>query len=189
MKRSPFKTADRATSLRRSAMKSRVKKPTVEEGSKYLAACAGEGCYLRVFGVCVGRESVVPCHSNQARDGKGMGIKAKHEKTVPGCWACHAWIDQGKAAREMKFETWDRGYARWVPVRAAKMGLKEEEGAVLDSNSDAHGLANAARPKREAVCNGAFSTGYGSGDHGVQGGASQKSGSKEPLRDRRCVDS
>jgi hypothetical protein len=29
-------------------MKSRIKKPTVEEGSKYLAACRGEWCYLRV---------------------------------------------------------------------------------------------------------------------------------------------
>ncbi len=127
MKRSPFKTADRATSLRRSAMKSRVKKPTVAEGSKYLAACRGEPCFLRVFGVCIGSESVVPCHSNQSKHGKGMGLKAAHEKTVPGCAACHAWIDQGPAAREVKFSTWDRAYERWLPVRAEKMGLEVEE--------------------------------------------------------------
>lgn len=128
MKRSPFKnTADRSTGLRRAEMKRRVKKPTVEEGSKYLAACKDEACYLRVLGVCIGRNTVVPCHSNQARDGKGMGIKAKHERTVPGCQACHAWLDQGPAPREVKFRQWDVAYARWLPVRAAKMGLKEEE--------------------------------------------------------------
>ncbi len=171
MKRSAWPLADRATALRRSKLKARVKKPTVAEGSKYLAACRGEPCFLRVFGVCVGRESVVPCHSNQLRHGKGKGIKAKHEFTVPGCWACHAWIDQGKAAREEKFSTWDRGYERWVPVRAAKMGLKEEEGAVLDSNTNGYAMAHAARPQREALCRGAVSTHGGVGDAGVQAGA------------------
>ncbi|MDR5761939.1 nuclease domain-containing protein [Caballeronia sp. LZ035] len=124
--RSAWPLADRSTAQRRSTLKARVKKPTVEQGSKYLAACRGESCYLRVLGVCIGRNTVVPCHSNQARHGKGMGIKAKHEFTVPGCQACHAWIDQGPAPREAKFRQWDVGYARWEPVRAAKMGLTEE---------------------------------------------------------------
>ncbi|SAL20436.1 gp74 [Caballeronia cordobensis] len=181
MKRSPFKTADRATTLRRSAMKARVKKPTVEEGSKYLAACRDEPCYLRVFGVCVGRESVVPCHSNQLRHGKGKGIKAKHEFTVPGCWACHAWIDQGKAAREVKFSTWDRGYERWVPVRAEKMGLKEEEGAVLDSNSGGDGVALAPRPQREAVCDGAVPADADARNDGVSAGAAEDSEQRQAV--------
>ncbi|CAL8476424.1 Gp74 (plasmid) [Caballeronia sp. S22] len=172
MKRSPFKTADRATSLRRSAIKTRVKKLTIAEGSKYLAACAGEPCYLRVLGVCIGRCTVVPCHSNQSRHGKGMGIKAKHEFTVPGCQACHAWIDQGSAAREWKFRVWDLAYARWMPVRARKMGLKEEEGAVLDSNSDAYGLAHAARPQREAVRDGAVPTDADARNERVSAGTS-----------------
>ncbi|MDR5776267.1 MULTISPECIES: nuclease domain-containing protein [unclassified Caballeronia] len=129
MKRPAWPLADRSTSLRRSAMKSRVKKPTAAEGSKYLAACRGEPCYLRVAGVCIGAQTVVPAHSNQARHGKGLGIKAKHEFTVPGCMACHAWIDQGSAPRDLKFATWDRAYERWEPVRAAKMGLTEEAAA------------------------------------------------------------
>ncbi|GAB5100512.1 hypothetical protein YK56LOC_62290 [Caballeronia sp. HLA56] len=70
--------------------------------------------------------SVVTCHSNQRKHGKGMGLKAKHEFTVTGCHACHAWIDQGSAAREVKFATWDRAFARSERVRAVKMGLKEE---------------------------------------------------------------
>lgn len=120
----PFELADRKTALKRTAMKSRIKKPTVEEGSKYLAACRGEQCYLRV--VCGGEASpdiVVPCHSNQSRDGKGMGLKASHERTVPGCHWCHSWLDQGKASREERFSTWDRAYMEWTRDRESKTGL------------------------------------------------------------------
>jgi hypothetical protein len=126
MKRSEWPLADRAKSLRRSAMKSRAKKPAVAEGANYLEACRGEPCYLRVPGVCVGGRTVVPAHSNQARHGKGMGLKSKHEYTVPGCMACHAWIDQGSAARDLKFATWNRAFAQWKRVRAVKLGSEEE---------------------------------------------------------------
>lgn len=54
-----------------------------------------------------------------------MGLKAKHEFTVPGCAACHRWIDQSGAPRELKFSVWDRAYEEWEPVRARKMGLVE----------------------------------------------------------------
>jgi hypothetical protein len=124
-------TADRKTSLRRSEMKRRVKKPTVAEGSKYLAACRGEECYLLVPGVCcsVGwaHRSVVPCHSNQERHGKGGNLKADNEFTVPGCGPCHAWIDQNRVGtpRQVKFDVWDAGYDLWVPRRARKMGLQQ----------------------------------------------------------------
>ncbi len=125
---SPFNSLTRTSTLKRQkAIVKRIKKPTVAEGSKYLAACRRERCYLRVPGVCWLLDvdyTVVPCHSNQAKHGKGMGIKANHEFTVPGCRACHAWIDQGPAPRAHKFETWDRAYEAWVPVRARKMGLE-----------------------------------------------------------------
>ncbi|GJH14991.1 DUF1364 family protein [Caballeronia novacaledonica] len=185
MKRSPFKTADRATALRRSAMRARVKKPTVAEGKRFIDACRGEECYLRVPGVCCSigwsHASVVDCHSNQERHGKGGALKAKHVFTVPGCGPCHAWIDQGKAAREVKFATWDRAYERWLPVRARKMGLKEEEGAVLDSNSDAHGLAHAARPQREEVCLGTVPTDGGVGNDGVSAGSAEGAEQRSAL--------
>lgn len=121
-----YATLSRGTGIARASkpMKRTSRKPTVAEGSKYLAACRGESCYLRVPGVCLfSSVTVVPCHSNQSKHGKGLGIKAAHEFTVPGCMACHAWIDQGPATRELKFSTWDCGYALWLPVRAAKMGL------------------------------------------------------------------
>lgn len=107
-----------------SKLKSVRRKPTVAEGSKYLAACRGEPCYLRVAGVCCDRiDTVVPCHSNQSKHGKGMGIKASHEFTVPGCLTCHAWLDQGAAPRATKVLTYDAALEAWVPVRAVKMGL------------------------------------------------------------------
>ncbi len=110
---------------RKTAMKRRPKRPTVAEGSKYLAACRGEPCYLRVPHVCPcnpNDETVVPCHDNSLAAGKGMGIKASHERTVPGCYWCHAWLDQGKAERWQKADAFLLAFVEWVPVRARKMG-------------------------------------------------------------------
>jgi hypothetical protein len=124
------KQLDRNTQIaRRTAMKSRPKRPTVAEGSKYLAACRGEPCFLRMRGCLGGGDTVVPCHSNQAKHGKGMGIKAKHEFTVPGCANCHALIDQGPGLCEHKFAAWDVAFEAWAPIRARKMGLEMQEAA------------------------------------------------------------
>jgi hypothetical protein len=115
----------RTSTLKRSGpIKTRRKRPTVAEGSKLIDACRGEQCYLRVAGICCGdTATVVPCHSNQARHGKGMGLKAAHEFTVPGCWRCHSWLDQGPASRETKAAVFDAALAAWQPARAEKMGV------------------------------------------------------------------
>ncbi|SDI65010.1 Protein of unknown function [Paraburkholderia steynii] len=120
-----YATLTRATPMKSTcSVKVKRKRVTKAEGSDYLAACRGESCYLRVPGVCCGRiDTVVPCHSNQSKHGKGMGIKAKHEFTVPGCLTCHAWLDQGDAPRETKVLRFDAALDAWVPVRAEKMGM------------------------------------------------------------------
>jgi hypothetical protein len=137
MKRTGFKTkpgspfsslANAKTTLKRTEMKKRAKrKPTVAEGSKYLAACRGEPCYLNVL--CARSDwadpTVVPCHDNRLSSGKGMGLKAHHSRTLPGCMLCHAWLDQGAAPRAIKFDVFDRGFERWEPIRDAKMGMTE----------------------------------------------------------------
>jgi len=122
----PWAGLSRGKPLSRSApMKSRRKRVTKADGGDYLAACRGEECYLRVSGVCCfRRETVAPCHDNRLSAGKGMGLKSSHERTVPGCWTCHRWLDQGPAPREEKFATFDRGFARWAPVRAAKLASR-----------------------------------------------------------------
>jgi hypothetical protein len=132
-KSSPVESKDWRAELRanpkRSSLKSKPKRPTVAEGSKYLAACRGEPCFLNVL--CDASDwadpRVVPCHDNRLSAGKGMGLKASHERTLPGCFVCHQWLDQGPAPRAEKFAAFDRGFARWVPLRARKMGLVEQQ--------------------------------------------------------------
>lgn len=130
MSRGSWKTSPTAATLKqRTTMKRRVKKPTVAEGSKYLASCQNEPCYLRVPGICrrnPNDETVVPCHENSLAAGKGMGLKSNHARTVPGCFWCHSWLDQGAATREKKQVTFSQAFLEWSPVRARKMGTTEE---------------------------------------------------------------
>lgn len=103
-------------------MKARSKtnaRPRPKTGEAEL--CRGQPCYLLIAGVCVGgTETTVPCHSNASIHGKGRGIKAHDVYTVPGCWRCHAVLDQGaQFSRDEKFAIWDAAYARWAPVRDA----------------------------------------------------------------------
>lgn len=81
--------------------------------------CHGRECYLRIPGVCRNRsDTVVPAHSNQLKHGKGRGIKAKDEFTVPACYWCHAELDQGKnLSKQERRHYWDDAYERWLPDR------------------------------------------------------------------------
>ena len=81
--------------------------------------CKDEPCYLQVPGVCIGgTETTVPCHSNQLADGHGMGIKAHSHRTVPGCSACHKFIDQQRRdGREEATRIFEDAYRRWDLAR------------------------------------------------------------------------
>ena len=106
-------------------MKRRYKPAAARENREYALACYGEPCYLRIV-PCAKRDTVVPCHSNQAIHGKGAGIKADDLYTVPGCMHCHYELDQGKnLSREQRKEAWDRAYARWKIARIAKMSCND----------------------------------------------------------------
>ncbi|ESH90770.1 hypothetical protein B551_0222630 [Cupriavidus sp. HPC(L)] len=96
--------------------------------------CHGQQCYLRIPGVCRNDPAtVVPAHSNQLRDGKGKGLKANDRMTVPGCFWCHAELDQGKRlTKEQRRELWDRAYDRWAAYRQKQYGVpaaRQEEAA------------------------------------------------------------
>lgn len=129
----PFALADRKTALRRTEIKKRIRKPTVAEGKRFIDACRGEECYLRVPGVCCSigwsHESVVDCHSNQMRHGKAGALKAENRYTVPGCAPCHKWIDQNTVGtpKQEKFDVWDRAYEEWEQVRNRKMGIQDAD--------------------------------------------------------------
>lgn len=89
------------------------------DGIDYLALCRGQECFLMLPMVRFhDRATVVPCHSNQSRHGKGMGIKASDVFTVPGCFECHFQIDQGKAmTKDERFAAWDKAFDRWKGYR------------------------------------------------------------------------
>lgn len=59
----------------------------------------GQECALQIPGVCNrDPETVVLCHSNYLKDGKGMGLKAPDTAAAFGCSACHDVLD-GRAPR------------------------------------------------------------------------------------------
>ena len=61
---------------------------------------------------------VVAAHSNQLRDGKGMGIKAHDYRIAFLCHTCHTHVDQGhewaKAVRLENWETAHRATVGWL---------------------------------------------------------------------------
>jgi hypothetical protein len=60
---------------------------------------------------------VVSMHSNQGRDGKGMGIKASDAMIAFGCYDCHMTIDHGSAPIEIRTAMWEdahRATMRWL---------------------------------------------------------------------------
>lgn len=59
--------------------------------------------------------TVVAAHSNQQRDGKGMGNKAHDYRVAYMCHRCHADIDQGSAwDKRSKAEVWEIAHRRTV---------------------------------------------------------------------------
>lgn len=81
------------------------------------AAARGQRCTLRLPFVCNGNpETTVLCHSNNGRDGKGMGIKASDDRAAFCCSACHDVLD-GRArrphgvTREILLEEFERAVA------------------------------------------------------------------------------
>jgi heterodisulfide reductase subunit B len=115
MRNSTFK-AKQSKPMKRTAWKKKAKKKRDGHDKGMLEACRGQECYLKIPKVCMGLagiSTVVPAHSNQQKHGKGMGLKARDEFTVPACMTCHAWIDQGSADKQVKFGHWDSAFSKW----------------------------------------------------------------------------
>lgn len=119
--------------IRRSPLKRGTPKKRTGHDKAMLTAVKGELCYLRIPSICIGGlATVVPCHSNQNRHGKGMGLKARDEFTVPGCMACHFAIDQSKQfSKQEKFAFWDSAFEAWEPVREMKLTAKNNPATAL----------------------------------------------------------
>lgn len=63
----------------------------------------------------VNQGDVVAAHSNQLRDGKGMGQKAHDFRVAYLCSACHRELDQGKSmSKQEKLEFWEEAHRKSV---------------------------------------------------------------------------
>jgi len=62
-------------------------------------------------------------HSNSTKHGKGRGIKADDQFTVPLCYACHSQFDQFKLGSREESE---RLFDQWL-VKAELMLSKQDE--------------------------------------------------------------
>jgi len=57
--------------------------------------------------------TIVACHSNQSKHGKGMGIKAPDSLVVALCHTCHYELDNGKKlSKQERRHLWDQAYIK-----------------------------------------------------------------------------
>ena len=66
---------------------------------------------------CVRCQAPAPsqaCHANWGQFGKGMGIKADDEYTIPLCHVCHRWLDQYQELDRDEAREWFLGKLAFV---------------------------------------------------------------------------
>jgi hypothetical protein len=72
---------------------------------KLLRAVASLPCQL-----CGLDGSTQASHSNQSRDGRGIGYKTHDYRLAALCFKCHYDIDYGNESREVKLDMWERAH-------------------------------------------------------------------------------
>jgi hypothetical protein len=87
MKRSPL---NRKSALKAGTKRLRSRGPKM---TPIRASAKGEDCTINLPGCNYNPETVVLCHSNLLKDGKGMGLKAPDTRAAYGCCACHDVLD------------------------------------------------------------------------------------------------
>jgi len=79
--------------------------------SKLLKLADGAPCMM----CSIQDGTVVSAHSNQLRDGKGTGIKAKDYRVAFLCRLHHEMIDNGKdLSREERINLWEEAHRRTI---------------------------------------------------------------------------
>lgn len=63
-------------------------------------------------------------HSNSGKHGKGKGIKASDEFTVPLCAICHGLFDQFNLGTRQESEAM---FERWLEKTERMLNLKDDE--------------------------------------------------------------
>lgn len=73
-----------------------------------LEACRSMACQH-----CGARDgTVVAAHSNQAKHGKGRGIKASDQFVAALCFRCHQEVDQGQMDKATRLAIWDAAHEK-----------------------------------------------------------------------------
>lgn len=101
--------------------------------SKIRQSANGEGCTLRLPGVCKPEPgNVVWAHSNRGEHGKGGGMKADDEWGAYACYWCHCVYDrQHKRPAGMTLEFVEGEFARAMAESRTKLRKK----GLLDSST------------------------------------------------------
>lgn len=69
--------------------------------------------------------AIEPAHSNQQRDGKGLGIKAHDFRVAALCHSSHALLDQGKSlSKEERVTAFDEAHRRTIGLLFLRGFLK-----------------------------------------------------------------
>jgi len=120
----PLRRVERAGVIMRVSASVAARPKTEQRRNPHLLAMArGRYCLLRVPGVCIGgTETTVACHSNLSIHGKAGARKANDEYHVPGCFACHRWLDQGPADGVLKAMTFMQAHIEQVGYWRALVG-------------------------------------------------------------------
>ena len=59
--------------------------------------------------------TIVAAHSNQQRDGKGMGIKAHDYRIAALCMTCHHELDQGSnMSKDERRQMWEEAHRKTI---------------------------------------------------------------------------
>lgn len=111
----PLRRVERAGAYSVVPFETAKPKPEAHRNPHLLSMARGRYCLLRVPGVCIGgTETTVACHSNLSIHGKAGARKANDEFHVPGCFACHRWLDQGPADGVLKAMTFMQAHLEQV---------------------------------------------------------------------------
>jgi len=103
-----------------------MQKTKPQRNPQLLKMAQGRRCLIMHAEFCSGwlvpSDTTVAAHSNQSRHGKGGARKADDQYSVWACFACHDWLDFGKALRQEKVDVWEDAFTRQVEewVRISK---------------------------------------------------------------------
>lgn len=80
--------------------------------NKKLLDVAHDAPCLLQLGRCEGQ--VVPCHSDQLEDGRGVGHKSHDCLAIPGCVACHQKFIRAYLGREQYADVYVRALKLYI---------------------------------------------------------------------------